>query len=125
MELNLSGVSNIWGEKYLDLNKDDKTNNISIDDLFEGYLKSNVEESNKTDRVSAVSEKEGIMDTILNMNKEQVESTNLMTDVLNGKSEDIHGALIAAEKANTKMQLAVKIRDELIQTYEKMINIQI
>lgn len=125
MELNLSGVSNIWGEKYLDLNKDDKTNNISIDDLFEGYLKSNVEESNKTDRVSAVSEKEGIMDTILNMNKEQVESTNLMTDVLNGKSEDTHGALIAAEKANTKMQLAVKIRDELIQTYEKMINIQI
>lgn len=75
------------------------------------------------------SPKTGGFDQVLNviqgMNNTQVGANQLMSDVILGKSEDSHGALIALEKASVQMDLAVKVRDELIQGYNKLINIQI
>lgn len=66
-----------------------------------------------------------VFDVINGMNQDQVQANQLMSDVILGKSEDTHGALIALEKASMQMQLATKVRDELIQGYNKLINIQI
>lgn len=66
-----------------------------------------------------------VFESIQNMNQTQVDANALMTDVLLGKSDDTHGALIALEKASIQMQLMVKVRDQLTESYNKLINIQI
>lgn len=68
---------------------------------------------------------DSVWEMVANMNTQQVEANNHMSQVILGKSEDTHGALIALEKASMQMQLATKVRDELIQGYNKLINIQI
>jgi flagellar hook-basal body complex protein FliE len=66
-----------------------------------------------------------LMNFVEKMNDNQVGANSLMSDVILGKSDDTHGAMIALEKAGIQMQLATKVRDELIQGYNKLINIQI
>lgn len=68
---------------------------------------------------------DALLNVVEGMNAQQVGANSLMSDVILGKSEDTHGALIALEKAGLQMQLATKIRDELTQGYNKLINIQI
>ena len=66
-----------------------------------------------------------LFNVIQGVNDKQVSANNLMSDVILGKSEDTHGALIALEKASIQMQLMTKVRDELTEGYNKLINIQI
>lgn len=115
--LALSGTTSITGGNKNNLNTD-----ISVDNVFNNYLKGIAGEDNEVKKVGGIT---GFTEAIKTMNGEQVQATNLMTDVLTGKSEDTQGALVALEKATTKMDLAVKIRDEAIQAYEKLVNIQI
>ena len=117
MDLGLSGISSIFGENLLNINQ--KKENQTIDDIFQTYLNNQIEEEKNAPKT------EGIFETLKTMNHEQVNANNLMTDVITGKSEDTHGALIALEQATTKMEIAVKVRDEVIQSYDKLINIQI
>lgn len=71
----------------------------------------------------------GSFDQLLNViesaNETQTSANALMSDVILGKSEDTHGAMIALEKASIQMELMVKVRDQLTEGYNKLINIQI
>lgn len=66
-----------------------------------------------------------VFDIVSEANQNQHQANKMMSDVLLGKSEDTHGALIALEKVSIQMELMVKVRDELIQGYNKLMNIQI
>jgi len=66
-----------------------------------------------------------MLDTVMNMNENQVKANTKMQDVIMGRSDDSHGALIALEKSELQMQLAVTTRDKLIQGYQQIINMQI
>jgi flagellar hook-basal body complex protein FliE len=66
-----------------------------------------------------------MFDTVKEINSTQVQANTKMEDVISGKSEDSHGALIGLEKADIQMQLAVTVRDKLLQGYQQIINMQI
>lgn len=66
-----------------------------------------------------------LLNVIEGVNNDQVAANDLMSDVILGKSEDTHGAIIALEKASIQMELMVKVRDQLTEAYNKLINIQI
>lgn len=67
----------------------------------------------------------GITNSIVNINETQKYATTLMQDVLAGKSDDTHGALIALEKADMQFQLAVTVRDKMTQGVQSILNMQI
>jgi len=66
-----------------------------------------------------------MMDTVEHINTTQVQANTKMEDVIEGKSEDSHGALIGLEKADIQMQFAVTVRDKVTQGYQQIINMQI
>lgn len=68
---------------------------------------------------------EKLWDTVEGLNNKQIEANTKIQDVLLGKSDDTHGALIALEKAEIQMQLAVSVRDKLTQGYQQIINMQL
>lgn len=68
---------------------------------------------------------EKLLEPIKELNETQIEAREKMTDVLVGKSDDTHGAMIALEKSQIQMQLAVTIKDKLTQGYQQIMNMQI
>ncbi len=71
----------------------------------------------------------GMFEQILNsfsaMEKTQVEAKTQMADVLMGRSEDSHGALIALQKAELQMSFASSVRDKVVQGVNQLLNMQI
>jgi len=45
--------------------------------------------------------------------------------LLTGESDDIHTALIAAQKAEIAVSYAVEIRNKIIESYDKILNMQV
>lgn len=66
-----------------------------------------------------------VLGIVEEMNKGQVKAKSEMTSVLNGESDNTHGALIALEKASLQLQMATTARDKLLQGYQQIINMQI
>lgn len=93
---------------------------MKTDDLFDLML----DETLSVDSVKQ-SGSLGLMNSIYEINNTQLNANSLVQDVISGNSDNTHGALIALEKADLQMQLAVTTRDKLIQGYQSIINMQI
>lgn len=68
---------------------------------------------------------EKLLDTVSGLDERQKFANKKVEDVLLGKSDDTHGALIALEKAELEMQLATVVRDKFTQGYQQIMNMQI
>jgi flagellar hook-basal body complex protein FliE len=66
-----------------------------------------------------------LWNTINNINTTQTTANSQVQDVITGKSDDTHGALIALEKAELQMQLANVVREKLTSGYQQIMNMQI
>ena len=63
---------------------------------------------------------------IENMNKEVEAPDNLMKDAMMGnKNVDVHDVMTAMAKAELNVSIATKVTSKIIQTYEKITQIQI
>jgi flagellar hook-basal body complex protein FliE len=65
------------------------------------------------------------MDAIQKMDTNQTQAKHKMMQVLSGQSDDVHGALLAIEKNNFDMQVAVAVRDKAISGIQKLLDLQI
>ncbi|MCX7904169.1 MAG: flagellar hook-basal body complex protein FliE [Caloramator sp.] len=83
----------------LKINSDNSKNNTS----FEEYLKKAL------DRV----------------NEKQVEAENATIDLITGQAQDIHQVMLATEEARLTLELAVQIRNKLVDAYQEIMRIQI
>ena len=62
------------------------------------------------------------IDYIEETEAEQQAANNVL---LTGESDDIHTALIAAQKAEIAVSYAVQIRNKLMESYDKILNMQV
>ncbi len=61
-----------------------------------------------------------------NLNKEMEKPDELMVDLMNGnKNVDIHDVMIAMSKAELGVNVATQITGKIIQSYEKIMQIQV
>ncbi|MGF7535622.1 flagellar hook-basal body complex protein FliE [Bacillus mexicanus] len=68
---------------------------------------------------------EQILDSISSMENTQVQAKTDMADVLSGKSDDSHGALIELQQAELQMSFAASVRDKVVQGVNQLFNMQI
>jgi|APAga8741244001_1050109.scaffolds.fasta_scaffold05522_5 flagellar hook-basal body complex protein FliE len=68
---------------------------------------------------------EQILDSFSAMEKTQVAAKTEMADVLMGRSENSHGALIALQEAELQMSFAASARDKVVQGVNQLFNMQI
>lgn len=66
-----------------------------------------------------------ILDSFSAMEKTQVEAKTEMADVLMGRSDNSHGALIALQEAELQMSFASSARDKVVQGVNQLFNMQI
>lgn len=59
------------------------------------------------------------------VNDTQINAENSTMDLITGEARDIHQVLIATEEARLSLELAVQIRNKLVDAYQELIRMQI
>lgn len=89
------------------------------------YQKVNLDE--KTSEVQEVSS--GFSDTLkekLNeVNDKQINAENETSDFIQGKDTNIHNVMLKTEEAKLSLQLAVQVRNKLLEAYQEMNRMQV
>ena len=65
-----------------------------------------------------------LLDALTRVNDLQLEADNAIQDVVLGKEEDLHRAIIALEKANLALGLTVQVRNKVIEAYQEIMRMQ-
>ncbi len=81
----------------------ENSDQISISGSFEGLLSSQIEK----------------------LNGVQVQADNMIADFAAGNTDDLHQVMIAAEEASMSMELAVQIRNKIVDAYKELNNMQL
>ncbi|HOK62334.1 MAG TPA: flagellar hook-basal body complex protein FliE [Soehngenia sp.] len=67
-----------------------------------------------------------IMNEQLNkLNNKQVEADNYVNDLISGNDVDLHQVMIATEEARLSLELAVQIRNKIVEAYKELNNMQL
>jgi flagellar hook-basal body complex protein FliE len=59
------------------------------------------------------------------LNSQQVSADNLIADFTAGNTDDLHQVMIAAEEASLSMEMAVQVRNKMIDAYKELNNMQL
>ncbi|MGC8778138.1 MAG: flagellar hook-basal body complex protein FliE [Candidatus Caldatribacteriaceae bacterium] len=66
-----------------------------------------------------------LLDALTEVNDLQVEADSAIQDVVLGKEEDLHRAIVALEKANLALGLTVQVRNKVIEAYQEIMRMQL
>ncbi|TFZ39915.1 flagellar hook-basal body complex protein FliE [Soehngenia longivitae] len=59
------------------------------------------------------------------LNDKQVEADNYISDLISGNDVDLHQVMIATEEARLSLELAVQIRNKVVEAYKELNNMQL
>ena len=62
---------------------------------------------------------------ITKLNDKQVQADGLIQDFAAGNVDDLHQVMIASEEAMLSMELAVQIRNKVVEAYKELNNMQL
>ncbi|EGL82526.1 Flagellar hook-basal body complex protein fliE [Caldalkalibacillus thermarum TA2.A1] len=68
--------------------------------------------------------KEVLKAALREVNRSQHEAGQLTQKLVTGEVEDLHTVLIAAEKANVQLQLAIQVRNKVVEAYQEVMRMQ-
>ena len=59
------------------------------------------------------------------VNKQQLEAHKKMSELVTGQNKDIHGTMIALEKADVSLRLSMAVRNKVVSAYEEIMRMQV
>ncbi|KIQ95261.1 Flagellar hook-basal body complex protein FliE [Anoxybacillus thermarum] len=66
-----------------------------------------------------------LKEAINEVNKQQIESDLLTTKLAKGENVDLHNVMIASQKASVSLQLAIEVRNKVIEAYQEVMRMQV
>ena len=63
-----------------------------------------------------------LTDAVKRVNEVQHQSDDLLKGLASGQHVDLHGTMIALEKADISLRTMVSVRDKMVQAYEQIMN---
>jgi len=66
-----------------------------------------------------------IKDFIKAVNTDQVDANKEISDVIQGRSENLHQAMATMEEARLSFQLMIEIRNKLLESYQRLERMQV
>ena len=76
-------------------------------------------------REGGIDFKAGLNRAIDGLNRVQNEADDMVAKMVTGEVEDIHQVVLAVEKANLSMQLAVQVRNKVVEAYQEIMHMQV
>ncbi len=100
-----------------------KLSSINLRDLVDrSQQKNNAAETGKTDQKDFG---DTISDFLKAVNDSQKESASKVQDVITGRSENLHEAMVAMEESQLSFKLMLEIRNKLLESYQELQRLQV
>ena len=74
---------------------------------------------------SSISFSDVLGEKIQAVNDKIIKSEETTINFINGEEEDIHNVMIATEEAKGSLQLAVEVRNKLVEAYKEILSMQL
>ncbi len=68
---------------------------------------------------------QGLNRAIDSLNRAQNEADDMVARMVTGQVDDIHQVVLAVEKANLSLQLAVQVRNKVVEAYQEIMHMQV
>ena len=96
-----------------------------MDAVIKGISSQLLSQPNKVvGKESSVDFKEMLMNALESVNKDQLNAEAMDTALIKGETDDIHGVMIASQKAELSLSFAVEVRNKVIEAYKEIMRIQ-
>ncbi|MGG3999106.1 flagellar hook-basal body complex protein FliE [Anoxybacillus kestanbolensis] len=66
-----------------------------------------------------------LKEAIQEVNKQQIQSDQLTMKLARGENVDLHNVMIASQKASVSLQLAIEVRNKVIEAYQEVMRMQV
>ncbi|OGQ93153.1 MAG: flagellar hook-basal body complex protein FliE [Deltaproteobacteria bacterium RIFOXYA12_FULL_61_11] len=66
-----------------------------------------------------------LKDSLQKVNDTQVDADQAVENLVSGKSESMHEAMIALEKADISFKLMMQVRNKIIEAYQEVMRMQV
>ena len=66
-----------------------------------------------------------LTNAIQDLNAKQVQSDVMTEKLINGENVELHNVMIAAQKANVSMTLAIEVRNKVLEAYQEVMRMQV
>ncbi|MDS1002865.1 flagellar hook-basal body complex protein FliE [Clostridium sporogenes] len=93
--------------------------------VFDNFNKNFINENNQVDTTEKVNFSEILKDKLDGVNAKQVKSDNSTEAFIKGDEVDIHNVMLNAEEAKMSMELAVQVRNKLVEAYQELSRMQL
>ena len=68
---------------------------------------------------------EALGDALNTVNRQYAEADQAAADLATGRSRDVHGTMIAMEKADISFRLVMQVRNKIVSAYETIMRTQV
>ncbi|KEI97115.1 flagellar hook-basal body protein FliE [Clostridium botulinum A2B7 92] len=93
--------------------------------VFDNFEKNFINKNEKTENTESVSFSEILKDKLDGVNAKQVKANNSTEAFIKGDEIDIHNVMLNAEEAKMSMELAVQVRNKLVEAYQELSRMQL
>jgi len=93
--------------------------------IFNELQKNQLQKNTSEDNEKNVSFLDTLKDKLNEVNDKQIEADDLTQKFIKGEEDDVHKVMLSTEEAKMSLELAVQIRNKLIDAYEEFNRMQI
>lgn len=97
-------------------------NFIPTEKIFENSINSN--SSNKTSTTEG-SFQNILKDSLDKLNEKQVEADNMTNEFISGGDVDLHEMMLGMEEAKMSLQLAIQVRNKVVEAVQELTRMQL
>ena len=82
-------------------------------------------ESSEASESEAKSFSDALKNLMQEANDSQIQANHKMEEVVAGRNKDLHGAMLAIEKADIQFRLLTQVRNKVIDAYREIMRMQV
>lgn len=83
------------------------------------------QQTKSVSKVEGVDFKSLLIDAISSVNDDQLNADAMDLAFIKGETDDVHGVMIAAQKAELSLSFAVEVRNKVVEAYKEIMRIQV
>lgn len=97
-----------------------------MDTSIQGISSQLLSQGSKTvAKTNTIDFKEVLTNALESVNNDQLNAEAMDTAFIKGETDDIHGVMIASQKAELSLSFAVEVRNKVIEAYKEIMRIQV
>ncbi|MCR1933659.1 flagellar hook-basal body complex protein FliE [Clostridium tepidum] len=93
--------------------------------VFDNFNKNFISENDQENNIEKVNFTKILKDKLDGVNAKQIKADNSTEAFIKGEEIDIHNVMLNAEEAKMSMELAVQVRNKLVEAYQELSRMQL